>query len=668
MTVHEEIIKLREELRDYNYNYYVLNVPSTSDYEFDMKLERLQELEKNNPEYFSEDSPTVRVGGDITDKFEKVAHSSPMLSLSNSYNKEDIQEWAERALKLSGQEELEYAVELKYDGVAISITYENGKLVKAITRGDGTVGENVTANVKTIKSIPLQLRGDYPSKLEIRGEIFLPHSSFEKLNKQRAEAGEPLYANPRNTASGTLKSQDSSVAASRGLDCFLYYLVLEERSFGGHYESLEKAGEWGFKVPKSKSNYVRKCSSIPEIMEFIGYWDKERSTLPFEIDGIVIKVDLFQYQDELGMTAKSPRWAIAYKFKAENLSTKLTEISYQVGRTGAITPVANLEPLLLAGTTVRRASLHNQDQIEKLGLHENDYVFVEKGGEIIPKVTHVDLARREPDAEAIKFITSCPECDTTLVREEGEAQHYCPNSSLCPPQITGKLEHFIGRKAMNIDGLGAETIVQLFEEKLIFRPADLYDLTSEKLLPLDRLAEKSVENIILGVEESKKQPFEKVLFGLGIRYVGETVAKKLAKHFKNIQSIMEASAESMVEADEIGVRIAESVFDYFQDSENVEEIKRLIESGLKFQIEESKMDSEILLGKKIVVSGVFSRVSRSELKTIIEANGGKVASSISAKTDLLVAGENMGPSKKTKAEALKVQIINEDDFLNLIEF
>ena len=667
MNAQEEVLELREELRKHNHSYYVLSKPTISDYDFDMKLSKLHKLEQENPSLSSPDSPTQRVGGDITEKFEKVAHSSPMLSLSNSYNKEDIQEWAERTVKLTGNEELEYTLELKYDGVAISLHYEEGQLIKAVTRGDGNTGEDVTTNVRTIKSIPLKLHGDYPDKFEIRGEIFLPHASFEKLNKTREEEGEPLYANPRNTASGTLKSQDSKIPASRGLDCFLYYLVLNKNPYQGHFESLEKAGEWGFKVPQEKLKYVAKSTTVDGVMEFIGYWDNERKKLPFEIDGIVIKVNSYQLQDEMGLTAKSPRWAIAYKFKAENLSTQLVEITYQVGRTGAITPVANLEPLLLAGTTVKRASLHNQDQIEKLGIHEKDFVFVEKGGEIIPKVTNVDLDKRLADAKPVQFIPTCPECHTALVRKEGEAHHYCPNAEFCPPQITGRIEHFISRKAMNIDGLGAETIVQLFEAGLIRIPADLYDLTREQILPLERLAEKSVENILIGVEASKAQPFEKVLFGLGIRYVGETVAKKLAKHFKNIQSIKSASLESLVKVDEIGERIAESVYEYLNIEANLSQIQRMEEAGLCFETVEVTLDSEVLNGKKIVVSGVFTKLSRNELKTLIEANGGKVVGSISAKTDLLIAGENMGPAKKTKADTLGIKIIDETAFLRLID-
>ncbi len=589
-----------------------------------------------------------------------------MLSLSNSYNKEDIQDWAERASKLVGGNSIEYVMELKYDGVAISLIYEHGKLVRAVTRGDGSVGEDVTSNVRTIASIPLQLIGDFPERFEIRGEIFLPNESFEKLNKQRLVKGEPLYANPRNTASGTLKLQDSKVVASRGLDCFLYYVVLENSPYGGHFESLLKASEWGFKVPLESKKYVAKCASIDEIMQFINHWDFARHELPFEIDGIVMKINSYSQQEEMGFTAKSPRWAMAYKFKAENLSTKLNQVTYQVGRTGAITPVANLEPVLLAGTTVKRASLHNADQIQKLDLHEGDFVFVEKGGEIIPKVTGVDLAQRAVNAQPIVYALLCPECQTELIRKDGEAQHYCPNESGCAPQITGKMEHFISRKAMNIDGLGAETIVQLFEAGLIKNIGDLYTLKRDELLELERMAEKSVDNLLEGVEKSKEQPFEKVLFGLGIRYVGETVAKKLAKHFKNVDRLKDANLDELVAVDEIGERIAESVTDFFGSEETVELIEELKAHGLRFEIEEKERGSEVLQGKKFVVSGVFSKLSRNELKASIENNGGKNVGSISAKTDYVIAGDNMGPSKKEKANKLGVPVISEDDYLKMI--
>ncbi len=666
MSVEQEIEQLRNDLRKHNHNYYVLNQPIISDYEFDMLLEKLIKLETENPIFFSAESPSQRVGGDITDKFKKVAHESPMLSLSNSYNKEDVQDWAERATKLVGGNATEYVMELKYDGVAISLIYENGKLLRAVTRGDGSEGEDVTSNVRTIASIPLQLSGNFPDRFEIRGEIFLPHANFKKLNEQREKNGEPLYANPRNTASGTLKLQDSKIVASRGLDCFLYYVILSDNPYGGHFESLNKAAEWGFKVPQESMRYVAKCRSIEEIMEFIAHWDSARHHLPFEIDGIVMKINSYAQQDEMGFTSKSPRWAMAYKFKAENVSTKLNQVTYQVGRTGAITPVANLEPVLLAGTTVKRASLHNADQIEKLDLHEDDYVFVEKGGEIIPKVTGVDLAKRKSDAQPLVYALQCPTCQTELIRKEGEAQHYCPNESGCSPQITGKMEHFIARKAMNIDGLGAETIVQLFEAGLIRTINDLYTLNRDELLELERMAEKSVDNLLAGVEKSKEQPFEKVLYGLGIRYVGETVSKKLVKHFKTIDGLVSASLEELVAVDEIGERIGESVIEYFKTPESIKLIEELKTHGLRFEIEEKANGSDLLEGKKFVVSGVFSKFSRNELKASIEDNGGKNVGSISSRTDYVIAGDNMGPSKKEKADKLGVPVISEDDYINMI--
>jgi len=662
-----EIHELRKKLNEYNHQYYVLNNSSITDYEFDKKLERLIELETKFPDLITEDSPSQRVGGDITEKFNKVKHERSMLSLSNSYNKEDIQDWAERAQKLTGTSQLEYVLELKYDGVAISITYENGKLAQAITRGDGTVGEDVTTNVKTIRSIPLSLNGNPPEKFEIRGEILMSHSSFSKLNALREKNNEPLYANPRNTASGTLKLQDSNVVASRNLDCFLYSVYTDKQIFKNHSESLENAWQWGFKVPQKDDNYVCVTDSVNGIMDFINYWDKERSNLPFEIDGIVIKVNSYQFQDEMGLTAKSPRWAIAYKFKAENVSTLLEKVTYQVGRTGAVTPVANLSPVALAGTTVKRASLHNSDQIAKLGLYENDHVYIEKGGEIIPKVTGVDLSKRKPNAIPIEFAEFCPECGSKLQRSEGEAQHYCLNTDGCPPQITGKIEHFISRKAMNIDGLGAETVVQLYEAGLIKNIADLYHLNKEELLKLDRLGEKSVDNLLLGVEASKEKPFEKVLFGLGIRYVGETVAKKLAAHFKSIDALSTATEEELVAVDEIGERIAQSTATYFDEESKLNLINRLKEAGLKFELEESDSPaSDVLLGKKFVVSGVFSTLSRNDIKRLIEENGGKNVGSISSKTDYVLAGENMGPSKKEKADKLNIPVISENDFLKMI--
>lgn len=666
MEIKERIAFLTKELNQHNYNYYVLNNSVISDYDFDMLLKELQELEEKYPELASPNSPTKRVGGDITKNFETVAHRYPMLSLSNSYSKEEIQEFEERVQKLIGGE-IEYVCELKYDGVAISITYENGELTRALTRGDGLEGEDVTANVRTIKSIPLKLHGEYLKSFDIRGEIVFPLVAFNQLNKEREEAGEPLFANPRNTASGTIKMQDSSIVALRGLDCQLYQLYADKNPFESHFEAVNSIKEWGFKTPSLERNYIKKVKSIEGIMEFINYWDEKRSELPFEIDGIVIKVNNYQKQQELGFTAKSPRWAIAYKFKAERVSTILNEITYQVGRTGAITPVANLEPVQLAGTTVKRASLHNADQIEKLEIREKDTVFVEKGGEIIPKIIAVDFSKRSKDSKPTVYIKNCPECGTELVRVEGEAQHYCPNTLGCKPQITGRIEHFIGRKMMNIDGLGVETVVQLFEAGLVKNSADLYDLTFEQVEPLERMAKKSVNNLLKGLEESKKVPFEKVLFALGIRYVGETVAKKLAKHFKSIDALITASEEELVAVDEIGERIAESVKAYFEDEENLNIVNRLKSSGLQFELDESKYTQEsiALEGKSIVVSGVFE-MSRNDLKKLIEAHGGKNASSISSKTDFLIRGDKMGPSKLAKAEKLGITMLSEQEFLTLV--
>lgn len=667
MDIEKRIQQLSEELNQHNYSYYVLNQSEISDYDFDLLLKELQELEEQNPLFSSPNSPTKRVGGDITKNFATVAHRHPMLSLSNSYSKEEIEEFDVRIRKLVDGD-IEYVCELKYDGVAISITYENGELTKAITRGDGVQGEDVTANVRTIRSIPLTLKGDYLSSFDIRGEIVFPLKAFAKLNKEREEAGEALFANPRNTASGTIKMQDSSVVASRGLDCQLYQLYVDKIPFPGHFEAVKAVADWGFKIPSIKDSYIKKVSSIDEVMEFINYWDKNRIHLPFEIDGIVIKVNNYNRQDELGFTAKSPRWAIAYKFKAERVSTLLKEITYQVGRTGAITPVANLEPVQLAGTTVKRASLHNADQIKKLDIREGDTVYVEKGGEIIPKIISVDFSKRPNDSQPTKYIKNCPECNAELIRIEGEAQHYCPNSSNCQPQITGKIEHFIGRKMMNIDGLGAETVTQLFEAGLINNVADLYDLTFEQVIPLERMAEKSVNNLLKGLKESKHIPFEKVLFALGIRYVGETVAKKLAKHYKSIDAIEEADLESLIAVDEIGERIAESVINYFSTLDNKEVLARLKKAGLQFQLDESNntQKSFILEGKTIVVSGVFE-MSRNDLKKLIEDHGGKNGSSISSKTDYLIRGENMGPSKLAKAEKLEIEMISEQALLKMLQ-
>lgn len=661
----KRIKELTNLLNHYNYQYYIENTSEISDFEFDQLLKELQGLENEYPAFASENSPTKRVGGDITKKFETVRHQYPMLSLSNSYSEEEIIEWENRIKKLiSG--EVNYVCELKYDGVAIGIRYENGEFVQAVTRGDGTQGEDVSANVKTIRSIPLKLKGDYPSRFEIRGEIIFPFEAFNALNKEREENNEELFANPRNTASGTLKLQDSSVVAKRKLDCFLYAVYSEENVSEGHYESVLKAKTWGFKVPTPENNYLLKTNSIEGIMEFIHYWDEHRKDLPFEIDGIVIKVDSFEQQEELGSTAKSPRWAIAYKFKTEQASALLEKVTYQVGRTGAITPVANLSPVSLGGTTVRRASLHNADQMAILDLHEGDTVYVEKGGEIIPKIVGVNIENRKNDALPIEFIRNCPECDAELIRYEGEAQHYCPNETGCPPQITGKIIHFISRKAMDIDGIGTETVEQLYRAGYIHNVADLFDLTFEQISGLERMGEKSANNLLQGLEKAKEVPFERVLFALGIRYVGETVAKKITHALKNIDKIINASYDDLVNIDEVGERVALSIIQYFQKEDNVNIVRRLKNVGLQFESEEKQLDSSILEGKSIVVSGVFHTVSRNELKALIEANGGKNVGSISSKTSFVVAGENMGPSKLEKANSLGIEILNEEQFLKMI--
>ena len=660
----EEILKLSEEINKHNHLYYVENTPVISDYEFDLLLKKLQDLEIQFPEFAFDYSPTKRVGGDITKKFETVVHRFPMLSLSNTYSEEEIIDWENRLKKLSDGE-LEYVCELKYDGVAIGIRYENGFLSRAVTRGDGTQGEDVTTNVKTIKTIPLQLKGDFPTDFEIRGEIFMPLDSFQKLNAEREESDEALFANPRNTASGTLKMKDSKVVAERSLDCYLYGVYGSDLAIEGHFESVDNAGNWGFKVPETKKRFIEKVNTIDGIMNFIHYWDKERNNLPFEIDGVVIKVNNYTQQKSLGFTAKSPRWAIAYKFKTERVETKLESIVYQVGRTGAITPVANLQAVQLGGTTVRRASLHNSDQIEKLNIHVGDFVYVEKGGEIIPKIVGVNTEKRDPVSAEVHFIENCPECNTALVRKEGEVQHYCPNETLCPPQMKGKVEHFISRKAMNIDGLGAETVDLLYAKGLVKTIADLYDLTFDQVVELDRMADKSANNIISGLEVSKTVPFERVLFALGIRFVGETVAKKLAKHFKTIENLKVASFEELINVDEIGDKIAISVQNYFLNEENCVLIEKLVKAGLQFELKEKEGATNKLDGKSFVVSGVFNSFSRDEIKEVIESNGGKNVSSISSKTDFVVAGENMGPAKLKKASSLGITILSEDDFIQL---
>lgn len=671
MTKEEAKIKienLSKELDRHNYLYYVKNEPEISDYEFDVLMKELQELEKLFPEFTNENSPTKRVGGDITKKFETVYHRYPMLSLENSYSIEEIVDFETRIHKLL-HTAVEYVCELKYDGVAISLHYKNGNFVRAVTRGDGIKGDDITTNVKTIRSIPLKLRGNFPDDFEIRGEIFMPHSSFEKMNREKLEAGEPALANPRNAAAGTLKMQDSSVVAKRNLDSFLYSVVGEKLPSENHFDNILNASNWGFKIPNPEKKFIAKCKNIDEIKSFIEYWNDHRHQLPFDIDGIVIKVNSFKQQEQLGYTAKSPRWAIAYKYAPEQAITTLEKITYQVGRTGAITPVANLKPVLLAGTTVKRASLHNADIIAKLDLHESDTVVVEKGGEIIPKIVSVEKTKRLVNAEKINYIENCPECGTKLIRAEEEAVHYCPNEESCPPQIKGKIAHFASRKAMEIDGLGEETVELLYENGLIKNIADIYFLKKEQLLQLERMAEKSAQNLLNGIEASKKISFERVIFALGIRHVGETVAKKLARHFKNIDALMNATADQLLEVGDIGETIARSMEDYFSKTKHKELIQKLKQAGLKFELseEELKTVSDKLKDLSFVVSGVFTKFSRDELKNIIAKNGGKVLGSVSSKTNFVIAGDGMGPEKKKKAEKFGVAIIGENEFLKLIE-
>ena len=665
MDIQKTIQELREELHQHNYNYYVLDQPSISDFEFDQKLKTLQELEQKHPELIDENSPTQRVGGTITKNFPTVVHDYRMYSLDNSYSKEDLLEWENRIQKVLGNVPLEYTCELKYDGASISITYENGKLLRAVTRGDGIQGDEVTANIKTIKSIPLQLKGAYPERFDIRGEIILPYEGFEKMNQELLEIGETPYSNPRNTASGSLKLQDSSEVAKRPLECLLYFIVCNNLSIATQFEGLEAARKWGFKVPK-ESKLVH---SMAEVFEFISYWDTHRHQLPYETDGVVVKVNSFQQQDELGYTAKSPRWAMAYKFKAEQVATTLNSISYQVGRTGSITPVANLEPVQLAGTIVKRASLHNADQIEKLDIRLGDTVFVEKGGEIIPKIIGVDFAKRTSNTEPTHYITHCPECHTVLIRTEGEANHYCPNFYGCPPQIIGRIQHYISRKAMDIEGLGGETVALLYANGLVKDYSDLYQLTVEQIVPLERMAQKSAENLVNGVLQSKEVPFERVLYALGIRYVGETVAKKLAKHYKSIEALQQATLLDLLLVDEIGEKIAQSILEFFANTENLLLIEKLKNHGVQFTVVETfnPNATDKLVGKTFVVSGVFQLYSRDDLKKAIEDNGGKVGSAISAKTDYVLAGDNMGPAKLEKANQLKIPIISEVDFKKMIE-
>ena len=662
----KRIFELREKLHEFNYQYYVNDVSLISDYDFDQLLKELEHLEQIFPEYNDENSPTKRVGGQVTKSFNTVTHKFPMLSLSNSYSKEDILDFDQRVKKLIDQD-FSYICELKYDGVAISLTYEDGLLVRAITRGDGQQGEDVTNNIRTIPSIPLKLVGNYPDFIEVRGEVVFPNSAFEALNIQREKEGLPLFSNPRNTASGTLKLQDSSIVAQRKLDCFLYATFLNDRTLNKAFDNYEFLKELGFKTPSLSKKYIEHVNNTDQVINFINYWENKRNSLPFEIDGIVIKVNEVDLQKLLGNTAKSPRWAIAYKYKAQRVSTVLESIVYQVGRTGAITPVANLKAVEISGTIVKRASVHNADQIEKLDLRASDTVFVEKGGEIIPKIIGVDFSQRKKGANKFNFIDHCPECGSELTRDEGEAQHYCLNYNFCPPQIKGKIVHFIGRKQLNIDGIGVETIEQLYEEGLVNNVADLFILKREDILPLDRMAEKSVDNIINGIQESKKTPFNKVLFGLGIRYVGETVAKKLALYFKNIDAIRAASFEELCEVDEIGEKIAFSLIEYFSLDSNNKLIDRLNEYGLVMENNEpNKLHSTILRDKKIVISGKFLKISREELKLLIEENGGQNVSAVSKSTSLLIAGENIGPSKLKKAQNLNIEILNESEFLELI--
>lgn len=659
-----KIKSLREELERHNYNYYVLSAPTISDREFDMKMKELQALEEAHPEYADPNSPTQRVGSDLSKEFEQVVHKYPMLSLGNTYSEEEVRDFYERTERALN-EPFEIVAELKYDGTSISLTYEHGQLVRAVTRGDGTRGDDVTANVRTIRSVPLRLQGSgYPDQFEIRGEILLPWAEFDRLNKEREEQEEPLFANPRNAASGTLKQQNPAVVAARKLDAYFYYLLGEELPADGHYENLEQARRWGFKIP----DVIRKCHSVQEVFDYIAYWDTERKNLPVATDGIVLKVNSLRQQRNLGFTAKSPRWAIAYKFQAERAVTRLNSVSFQVGRTGAITPVANLEPVLLAGTVVKRASLHNADIIDGLDLHIGDQVFVEKGGEIIPKIVGVDIeARSMLLGDKVRFIRTCPECGTPLIRPEGEAAHYCPNESGCPPQIKGRIEHFVTRRAMNIN-IGPETVEDLYNAGYVLNIADLYTLKVADLLRLERWALKSATNLMESLEQSKSVPFERLLYGLGIRYVGETVAKRLAVAFHSMDRLMQASFAQLVEVDEIGERIAQSVRDYFADERNCQIVDRLKEYGLQMALADEALAnrSDRLKGLTIVISGTFSKHSRDEYKAMIEQHGGKNSGSVSGKTHYILAGENMGPTKLEKAAKLGVKIIHEDEFLEMI--
>lgn len=665
MTDIERIDQLREELHVHNYNYYVLNAPVISDLEFDKLMRELQDLEALHPEYYDPNSPSIRVGSDLNKNFTQVEHKYPMLSLGNTYSQAEVTEFYERVSK-SLNEEFELCCEMKYDGTSISLTYEDGKLVRAVTRGDGVRGDDVTDNVKTIRSIPLVLHGEgYPKNFEIRGEILMPWNVFEELNRERELREEPLFANPRNAASGTLKSQNSAVVANRKLDAYLYYLLGDNLPHDGHYENLQEAAKWGFKI----SHISRKARTLQEVFDFINYWDVERKNLPVATDGIVLKVNSLRQQRNLGYTAKSPRWAIAYKFQAERALTKLEKVTYQVGRTGAVTPVANLDPVQLSGTVVRRASLHNADIIASLDLHIGDMVYVEKGGEIIPKITGVEVSARPAGSEKVTFITHCPECGSELVRYEDEAAYYCTNETACPPQIKGKIEHFISRRAMNIEGLGPETVDLFYQEGLIHDIADLYTLQTADICRLERMGEKSAENIIQGIERSKEVPYERVLFALGIRFVGETVAKKVAKAFRSIEALASANLDDLIHVDEIGEKIAGSIIQYFANEKNRILVERLRQSGLKLEADEEDLSgySDKLKGMSIVISGVFARHSRDEYKALIEKHGGKNVGSISKKTSFILAGDNMGPSKLEKAQQLNIPIKDENEFLAMIE-
>lgn len=660
--IQQKIEQLRHQLEYHNFRYYVENAPEISDFEFDAMMRELQDLERAHPEFADPDSPTQRVGSDLTAEFHTVQHRFPMLSLGNTYSLEELHEFLGRIEREAGP--TEFVCELKFDGAAISLTYEHGRLLRAVTRGDGVAGDDVTANIRTVRSVPLALRGEgWPDYFEIRGEILMPYASFDRLNAEREAAGEPLLANPRNAAAGTLKQQSSAVVARRGLDCTLYQITGENLPFTTHWESLEKAREWGFKV----SNHMRICRTVAEIDAFIAHWDRERRTLPFPTDGVVVKVNDFAERRRIGFTAKAPKWAVAYKFKAEQALTLLESVSFQVGRTGAITPVANLAPVLLAGTTVRRATLHNAEQMALLDVRPGDHVYVEKGGEIIPKITGVDLAQRPAASKPFSYITHCPCCGTPLVRYEGEAKHYCPNQSGCRPQIVGRMIHFIRRKAMDIEGLGEETVELLYDNGLLHDASDLYDLRAEQLSPLPRLGEKSAENIVRSIRASTEVPFHRVLFALGIRFVGETTAKYLAGHFRSLEAVMQATREELTEADEVGGKIADAILDYFADEKNLRIIRRLREAGLQFKAAERKLASDSLAGKSFVISGKFTAHSRDELKELIELHGGRNLAAVSGNVDYLVAGENMGPAKLKKAEKLGIRIISEEQFSAMVE-